>query len=63
MPTFGPVNRKTLIQCFRRLGFAGPYSGGKQKFWYVGRSRCEFPIRIKAILAKNCWQEFYVKPV
>ena len=32
MPSFGPTSRKELIQFLRRLGFAGPYSGGKHQF-------------------------------
>ena len=32
MPAFGPISRTELIQCFRRLGFAGPFSGGKHQF-------------------------------
>ena len=43
MPTFGPVNRKTLIQCFRRLGFAGPYSGGKHQFIVRGTVTVRIP--------------------
>jgi predicted RNA binding protein YcfA (HicA-like mRNA interferase family) len=31
MPCFGPVNRKELIFYLKRLGFAGPYSGGKHQ--------------------------------
>ena len=43
MPTFGPVNRKTLIQCFRRLGFAGPYSGGRHQFMVRGTVTVRIP--------------------
>lgn len=32
MPQFGPTTRIELIRCFRRLGFRGPYSGGKHQF-------------------------------
>jgi predicted RNA binding protein YcfA (HicA-like mRNA interferase family) len=32
MPAFGPISRKDLIQCFKLLGFSGPYSGGKHQF-------------------------------
>jgi predicted RNA binding protein YcfA (HicA-like mRNA interferase family) len=32
MPAFGPVKRRELIQCLRRLGFEGPYAGGKHQF-------------------------------
>jgi predicted RNA binding protein YcfA (HicA-like mRNA interferase family) len=32
MPRLGPISRKALIQSLRRLGFTGPYSGGKHQF-------------------------------
>lgn len=28
----GPISRKLLIKKLRKLGFAGPYSGGKHQF-------------------------------
>jgi len=42
MPAFGPISRTELIQCFRRLGFAGPFSGGKHQFMIRG----DFTIRV-----------------
>jgi hypothetical protein len=32
MPHFGPIKRRELIACLRRLGFSGPYTGGKHEF-------------------------------
>ncbi|PYS46849.1 MAG: hypothetical protein DMF68_17775 [Acidobacteria bacterium] len=32
MPRFRPVKRKDLIHYLRKLGFTGPYSGGKHQF-------------------------------
>lgn len=32
MPPFGPVKRTDLIRYLRKLGFGGPYSGGKHQF-------------------------------
>jgi len=32
MPHFGPIKRRELIACLRRLGFSGPYAGGKHEF-------------------------------
>jgi hypothetical protein len=32
MPTFGPIKLQELISCLRKLGFNGPYSGGKHQF-------------------------------
>ena len=32
MPSVAPTKRKDLIRFFKRLGFEGPYSGGKHQF-------------------------------
>ncbi len=32
MPTFGPTSRKDLVRCLLKMGFEGPYSGGKHQF-------------------------------
>jgi len=32
MPRFGAIKRKDLISNLRRLGFSGPFSGGKHQF-------------------------------
>jgi predicted RNA binding protein YcfA (HicA-like mRNA interferase family) len=32
MPPFGPVSRRELVAALRRLGFQGPYSGGRHQF-------------------------------
>ena len=36
MPSFGPISRKGLIRCLRKVGFDGPYSGGKHSFMIKG---------------------------
>ena len=36
MPHFGPIKRRELIACLRRLGFTGPYAGGKHEFMQRG---------------------------
>ena len=36
MPVFGPVKRKDLIRYLGRLGFEGPFSGGKHQFMVKG---------------------------
>jgi predicted RNA binding protein YcfA (HicA-like mRNA interferase family) len=36
MPHFGPIKRRELIACLRRLGFSGPYAGGKHQFMQKG---------------------------
>ena len=36
MPPWGPVTRRHLIAALHRLGFEGPYSGGKHQFMVRG---------------------------
>ena len=36
MPAWGPVSRRQLVTVLRRLGFHGPYSGGKHEFMARG---------------------------
>jgi predicted RNA binding protein YcfA (HicA-like mRNA interferase family) len=32
MPHFGPIKRRELVACLRRLGYSGPYAGGRHEF-------------------------------
>ena len=32
MPRLGPIKQSSLIHYFRKLGFDGPYAGGKHQF-------------------------------
>ena len=36
MPPWKPIKRRELISGLRRLGFVGPYSGGKHEFIQKG---------------------------
>ncbi len=36
MPPIGPVKRKILTRYLKRLGFEGPFSGGKHEFMIKG---------------------------
>lgn len=36
MPAFGPISRKDLVRCLCKMGFDGPYSGGKHQFMLKG---------------------------
>jgi len=36
MPSFGPVKRRDLVAGLHRLGFLGPYSGGRHQFMHMG---------------------------
>ena len=33
MPPFGPIKRKDLIACLRKLGFEGPYVAANTNTW------------------------------
>ncbi len=43
MPHFGPVKRRDLIGYLKRLGFQGPYSGGKHQFMAKGDLTLRIP--------------------
>jgi predicted RNA binding protein YcfA (HicA-like mRNA interferase family) len=43
MPRFGPIKRRELIACLRRLGFSGPYAGGKHEFMQKGELSLTIP--------------------
>jgi predicted RNA binding protein YcfA (HicA-like mRNA interferase family) len=43
MPPFGPTSRPDLIKAFRRLGFEGPFSGGKHAFMIRGERTVRVP--------------------
>ena len=32
MPAWGPISRRRLIVTLKRLGFTGPFSGGRHEF-------------------------------
>lgn len=36
MPAWGPTKRRDLLAGLRRLGFSGPFSGGKHEFMVRG---------------------------
>jgi hypothetical protein len=37
MPRIGPIGRKDFLSCLRRMGFEGPYAGGKHQIMQVPR--------------------------
>ena len=43
MPRFGPIKRRELIGCLRRLGFSGPYAGGRHEFMLRGAVSVTIP--------------------
>ena len=36
MPHFGPIKRRELVACLRRLGYSGPFAGGRHEFMRRG---------------------------
>jgi predicted RNA binding protein YcfA (HicA-like mRNA interferase family) len=43
MPRLGPIKRAELIRYLRRLGFEGPFSGGKHQFMRKGDCTLRLP--------------------
>lgn len=43
MPAFGPISRRELIDGLKRLGYSGPYAGGKHEFLVRGTLRLILP--------------------
>lgn len=43
MPVFGPIKRRQLISCLSRLGFEGPYTGGKHQMMVKGDITLRLP--------------------
>lgn len=43
MPAFGPIKRKDLIHYLRKLGFEGPYMGGKHPYMVNGDNKLAVP--------------------
>ncbi len=43
MPPFGPVSRDQHVAYLRRLGFDGPYAGGKHQYMVRDRLRLRIP--------------------
>jgi len=43
MPKIGPIKRRDLIKYFKKIGFKGPYSGGKHQFMIKGDKTIRIP--------------------
>jgi len=63
MPPFGPIHRRKLIRELKKLGFSGPFAGGKHEFMIreVDQLRLFVLIHTKAKLADHCFGKFYMK--
>lgn len=43
MPPWGPTKRRALVAALKRLGFSGPFSGGKHQFMVRGEAVLTIP--------------------
>jgi predicted RNA binding protein YcfA (HicA-like mRNA interferase family) len=43
MPHFGPIKRRELIACLRRLRYSGPFAGGRHEFMQRGNVSITIP--------------------
>ena len=43
MPPFGPTSRRALVGGLGKLGFEGPFSGGKHEFMIRGSTTVRIP--------------------
>jgi predicted RNA binding protein YcfA (HicA-like mRNA interferase family) len=53
MPPFKPISRKELIRTLRKLGFEGPYSGGKHQFMLKENLTLTIPNPHKSDISKS----------
>ena len=57
MPAFGPIKRHDLIYFLRRLGFVGPYAGGKHQFMIRETVRVRIPNPHREDIGTNLLRE------
>jgi len=43
MPVFGPIKRQDLIRALQRLGFDGPYTGGRHQYMVKAKHKLYIP--------------------
>ena len=43
MPRLGSIKRRELVACLRRLGYSGPYAGGRHEFMLRGMVSVTIP--------------------
>jgi len=53
MAKIGQTKRKDLIRYFKKLGFSGPYSGGKHQFMAKGNITIRLPNPHKTDIGKE----------
>jgi predicted RNA binding protein YcfA (HicA-like mRNA interferase family) len=53
MPHFGPIKRRELVACRRRLGYSGPYAGGRHEFMQLENVSVTIPNPHKSDIGPN----------
>ena len=53
MPSFAPIKRKDFIKAVKRLGFEGPFVGGKHEFLVKGELRLILPNPHQSEISKD----------
>jgi predicted RNA binding protein YcfA (HicA-like mRNA interferase family) len=53
MPRIGPIKRKDLIVSMQKLGFTGPYPGGKHEYMARGDVRVRIPNPHQSDISKD----------
>ena len=43
MPAWGPISRRKLVATLKRVGFTGPFSGGRHEFMVRGDTVVTIP--------------------
>ncbi|NJM67310.1 MAG: type II toxin-antitoxin system HicA family toxin [Acaryochloris sp. RU_4_1] len=57
MSAFGPIKRSELIQRLKRLGFDGPYAGGKHEFMVKDSLKIRIPNPHRGDISKGLLAE------
>lgn len=53
MPHFGPIQRRELVACLRRLGYSGPFTGGRHEFMLRDSTSVAIPNPHRSDLGPN----------
>jgi hypothetical protein len=58
MPPLGPIKRRDLIRYLRKLGFEGPYAGGKHQYMVRGEVKLALPNPHQGDIVATCSSGF-----
>lgn len=53
MPSIGPIKRKKLLHYLRKLGFEGPYAGGKHQYMIKEEIKLAIPNPHQADISRD----------